>query len=149
VLFFVESFGTDVPVLQVTGRPSSEQRIEAISAPLTRVRRFGPGVGGYAAWPREPILVGAPEDERMIFEISAGLFKKKEIPAALAQLVSFEGRDKAGEAIVKILPKTVDEIKTLAWHRWLSEPVRVVRAASAPAGADGQLPSAAAAESEL
>jgi hypothetical protein len=132
VLFFVEAQDTGVPVLQVTGRPSTDQRIEAIAAPLVRYRRFGTAVGGYGAWPEEPIKIGAPEDDRMIFEVYAGIFEKKKIPAVMDQLLSFEGRDKSGEAIVKIKPKTVAEIQSLAWHRWLAEPIRVVRASVLP-----------------
>jgi hypothetical protein len=129
VLFFVESEGTGVPVLQVTGRPSTDQRIEAIAAPLTRYRRFGSGIGGYAAWPREPIKIGTPEEDRMIFQVYAGIFEKKKIPALVDQLVSFEGSTKGGEAIVKIKPTSSSEIRSLAWHRWLSDPIRIVRAA--------------------
>jgi hypothetical protein len=132
VLFFIEAEGTGVPVLQVTGRPGTDQRIEAIEASLNRYRRFAPGVGGYAAWPKEPIKIGSPEDDRMIFEIYAGIFEKKKIPSVVEQLVSFEGSAKGGEAIVKIVPKTTSEIQSLAWHRWLSEPIRVVRAGSDP-----------------
>jgi hypothetical protein len=127
VLFFIEAYGTGVPILQVTGRPSTEQRIEAIEANLQRYRRFAPGVGGYAAWPAEPIKVGGPEDDRMIFEIYAGIFEKKKIPSIVTQLISFEGSTKTGEAIVKPLPKSASEIRSLAWNRWLSDPIRVVR----------------------
>jgi hypothetical protein len=139
ILFFIESEGTGVPVLQVTGRPSTEQRIEAIEAPLQRYRRFAPGVGGYAAWPKEPIKIGAPEEDRMIFEIYAGIFEKKKIPSIVEQLVTFEGSTKGGEAIVKAIPKTVSEIQSLAWHRWLAEPIRVVRAAGDPDAANQEL----------
>jgi hypothetical protein len=132
ILFFIEAMGTGVPVLQVTGRPSSDQKIEAIAAPLRKHRRWGTGVGGYAAWPEGPIEIGAPEDDRMIFEIYAGVFEKKKLPAVVEKLVSFEGRDKSGEAIVKIKPTTVSEIQALAWRRWLAEPIRVVRASRAP-----------------
>jgi hypothetical protein len=130
VLFFIEAEETGVPVLQVTGKPSTDQRIEAISAPLTRFRRFGPGVGGYAAWPSEPIKVGAPEDERAIFQIYAGIFEKKKMPALVDRLLSFEGSTKGGEAIVKIKPISVSELRALAWNRWFSEPIRVVRGAA-------------------
>ena len=127
VLFFIEAEGTGVPVLQVTGRPSTDQRIEAIEAHLQRYRRFAPGIGGYAAWPAEPIKIGTPEEDRMIFEIYAGIFEKKKVPAIVGELLSFEGSAKTGEAIVKVVPKSVSELRSLAWHRWLSEPIRVVR----------------------
>ena len=132
VLFFVQPLGTDSPVLQVTSRPNSAEKVEAIAGPLTRYRRFGPGIGGYAAWPAAPIQIGSPEDERGIFEVYAGIFEAKNIRATVNQLVSFEGVTKDGQAQVKVLPKRLAEIKALAWHGWVSDPMRVVRAADSP-----------------
>ena len=138
VLFFIESEGTGVPVLQVTGKPSSDQRIEAIEAKLQRYRRYSPGIGGYVAWPAEPIKIGTLEEDRMIFEIYAGIFEKKKVSSIVDQLLSFEGRTKTGEAIVKIAPMSASEIRSLAWHRWLSEPIRVVRGGASDSDAASQ-----------
>lgn len=144
VLFFVEPMGTGVPVLQVTGRPNAEHRIEAIAAPLTRYRGFGKKMGGYAAWPSRPIQVGGLEDERAIFEVYAGIFEKKGVQAVVDQLLAVDEISRDGEAVVKVIQKPLDEIRKLAWRRWISEPMRVVRKANTPE--ENEARSAAASE---
>jgi len=136
VLFFVEAMGTGVPILQATGKPNAEHRIEAVVAPLTRYRGFGKKKGGYAAWPSEPIQVGGLEDERAIFEVYAGIFEKKNVQAVVDQLLTLDEIAQDGQAVVKVVQKTVEEIRQLAWRRWLSEPMRVVRAANTPEESD-------------
>ena len=133
VLFFVVAMGTDVPVLQATGRPNSEHRIEAIAAPLLRYRGFGTKMGGYAAWPPQPIQIGGMEDERALFEVYAGIFEKKNVQAVVDQLLTLDEIAQDGQAVVKVVQKTVEDVRKLAWKRWLSEPMRVVRAANTPA----------------
>lgn len=134
VLFFVEAFGADFPVLQVVNRPRSEQTFEAVVAPLKRYRRFGPGVGGYAAWPKEPIQIGSPEKERTVFQVYAGLFKAEDVQPLVEQMLSYEGTTESGQIQVKAIPKHRAEIKALAWKGWLSDPVRVVRSDAATPG---------------
>ncbi|MDD5306881.1 MAG: hypothetical protein PHU25_06120 [Deltaproteobacteria bacterium] len=129
VLFFVQVLGADMPVLQVSGRPGSVSKFEVIAAPLTRYRRFGTGMDGYAAWPLEPIQAGGPKDQRKIFEIYAGIFEAKKVKAITDQLLRFEGVTEDGQPRVKVLPKRLEDIKALVWKGWLSEPLRVVRAA--------------------
>jgi hypothetical protein len=128
VLFFVQTLGVDMPVLQVSGRPSSAEKFEVISAPLTRYRKFGPQMDGYAAWPLEPIQVGGTKDQRKIFEIYAGIFESKKVNAIAGQLLTFEGLTEEGLPRIKVLPKQLTDIKALTWKGWLSEPLRVIRA---------------------
>jgi hypothetical protein len=132
VLFFVEAMGTGVPILQATGKPNAEHRVEAIVAPVTRYRGFGRKKGGYAAWPSVPIQIGGLEDERAIFEVYAGIFETKKVQAVVDQLLTLDEIAQDGQAVVKVVQKTVEEIRQLAWRRWLSEPMRVVRAANTP-----------------
>jgi hypothetical protein len=131
VLFFVESMGTDMPVLQVVGKPQSPDKLEPISAPLKRYRKFGPEVGGYGAWTTEPIRIGDASDERKIFSVYAGLFKVNEIQMVTQQLLSFEGvaDDSRQSFHVKVVPMRLEDIRKLAWRGWISKPIRVVREA--------------------
>jgi hypothetical protein len=132
VLFFVEAMGTGVPILQATGRPNAQHRIEAIAAPVARYRGYGTKIGGYAAWPALPIQIGGLEDERALFEVYAGIFEKKNVQAVVDQLLTLDEIAQDGQAVVKVVQKPVEEIRRLAWKRWLSEPMRVVRAANTP-----------------
>jgi hypothetical protein len=131
VLFFVEAMGTDMPVLQVMAKPQSPNKLEPISAPLKRYRKFGPEVGGYGAWTTDPIRIGDSKDERKIFSVYAGLFKVNELQMVTQQLLSFEGvsDDDKQNYNVKVVPMRLADIQKLAWKGWISKPVRVVRKA--------------------
>ncbi len=132
VLFFVEPMGTDLPVLQVVARPRLAQKFEVVTAQLKRYRIFGPELEGYAAWPNDPIQIGSPDDERKIFTVYAGIFKLKDVPSLVGQMLSFEGMTVNGQPQIKVQPKRLEDIRKLAWQGWISEPLRVVRAPNAP-----------------
>jgi len=130
VLFFVAPFGSDMPALQVVSRPQTQEKFEVVSAELRRFRGFGPRIGGYAAWPTEPIQVGNPEDERRIFEVYAAIFEVKNVPQIVKKMLSFEGVTEDGAARIKVQPTTLATIKALSWRGWLSGPIRLVREAN-------------------
>jgi hypothetical protein len=127
VLFFVEAYGTDSPVLQVSSSEGSKQKFEPIAAPLKRHRGYGPKMGGYAAWPDEPIQIGDAGQDRMIFQVYAGLFETNKVNSVVQSLLSYDGTGEQGQVKVRVHPVRREQIKALAWRGWLSDPIRVVR----------------------
>lgn len=133
-LFFVREFPDGVPVLQVVVPPDDPEEFRALALPLREYRSYGGALRRYVAWPEdtdEVVRVGNPDDQRLIFEVLAGVFARKDIPGLLTRALTLEKR--SDDRVVFTSGKlTMEEIRALAVHRVLSLPVRVVRAEAAP-----------------
>jgi hypothetical protein len=128
VVFFVERQGAGQPILQLVGDENQPGSFEANQAPLTRYREYGPRLTACAAWPEVPIILGEPHEWRVLFEVSAAVLRKKDLPALVERTMKLRGVE-GGKARLQALPITREELTRLAYHGLLSEAIRVVRTA--------------------
>lgn len=141
VLFFVQPLGMDRPILQISVPPDNPEAYSANIGPLKKYREWGGNVGGYAAWPGgyepgtarrpPPIQVGNEEDVRQAFEVFAVLLKSSDVPALVDRCIRFT--KVAGETPVFSLGDvTMETLRSAAYKGWITPPVTVVRAMTAP-----------------
>jgi len=141
VLFFVRRVGTRSPVLQIVVPPEEPAAFRPLVAPLKRYRAWGGEVSGFAAWPGgvepgtrrkpDPIQVGNDDDLRAAFEIYAGLFKAADVPQITRACLSLKQAEE-GHALFTAGDVDLEALKAMAYKGWLSAPVNVVRAETAP-----------------
>ncbi len=137
IAFFVQRDGEDVAYLRVAPPKEGGQAVRAITSPLKYYRDFG-HFRGLAGIPEEPIEIGQPEDDRVLFQIYAGLFKKPDIDTLLTKCCG----GAANQGVLSNAGLHLDEIRALTVDGRLTEPLRVVRTSrvSDPAKVAGPAP---------
>jgi len=131
-LFFVDPDGAGQPVLQVTVPPDKPGTFEVITAPVKKYRRFGPQLGGYAAWTKVPIQVGNLEDERRRMDLLVGIFRQTDLPRVTALFLEQAGVGPEGEVRLKVLSPGLAAVRELAYKGLVSAPLTVVRSERVP-----------------
>jgi len=139
VAFFTRRDGEDVAYLRVVPPKEGGQAVRAITSALKHYRDFGTHLG-LAGIPDEPITIGRPEDDRLLFDVFAGLFTTANVDVLLAKCCAG-----GGAGVMNNTGLRVDEIRALAHEGLLTEPLRVVRVAGASGGATMLVPASAAA----
>jgi hypothetical protein len=129
VAFFTRRDGEGVAYLRVAPPKEGGQAIRAITSPLKYYRDFG-SHQGLAGVPDEPITIGQPEDDRLLFDVFAGLFTTANVDALLAKCCAG-----GGAGVMNNTGLRLDEIRALAHEGLLTEPLRVVRVSGASGGA--------------
>lgn len=138
VAYFARRDGEDAIYLRVAPPKEGGQKVRAVTAPLKNHRDYGTFTG-LAAVPAEPITVGSPEDDRVLFDVFAGVFPAANIDVLLSKCCA----DASG-AVGSNTPLRMDEIRALTYEGLLSEPLRIVRVAHEGSGARMFAPSTAA-----
>jgi hypothetical protein len=128
VAFFARRDGEDAIYLRVAPPKEGGQKVRAITAPLKNHRDYGTFTG-LAAVPGEPITLGNPDDDRVLFDVFAGVFTATNIDVLLSKCCA-EGSGAVGSNT----PLRMDEIRALAYEGLLSEPLRIVRVAHEGSG---------------
>jgi hypothetical protein len=139
VAFFTRRDGEGVAYLRVAPPKEGGQAIRAITSPLKYYRDFG-SHQGLAGVPDEPITIGQPEDDRLLFDVFAGLFTTANVDALLAKCCAG-----GGAGVMNNTGLRLDEIRALAHEGLLTEPLRVVRVSGASGGAKVLVPASGAA----
>ncbi len=129
VAFFTQRDGEDVAYLRVAPPKEGGQAVRAITATLKHYRDFGSHLG-LAAIPEEPITIGQPEDDRLLFDVFAGLFTTANLDTLVAKCCAG-----GGAGVMSNTGLRLDEIRALAHEGRLTEPLRVVRVSGAGGGA--------------
>jgi hypothetical protein len=128
VAYFTQRDGEDVAYLRVAPPKEGGQAVRAITASPKHFRDFGTYLG-LAAIPDEPITIGQPEDDRLLFDVFAGLFTSANLDALVAKCCTSSGAGVTSNTGLRL-----DEIRALAHEGWLTEPLRVVRVSGAGGG---------------
>ena len=123
VAFFAQRDGESAIYLRVAPPKEGGQKVRAVSSLLKYFRDYGQ-YQGLAAVPDEPITIGNPEDDRILFDVFAGLFTNANLAALLEKCCAASTGGIASNTGLRL-----DEIRALAFEGRLTEPLRVVRVA--------------------
>ena len=129
-LFFVRDWPKGQPVLQIVVPPDEPDKYYALALPLKEYRTWGGKLKRYVAWPEEKgevLRVGNPDSQRQIFEVFSGVFRAKDVPDILKKAMTFQ-RLSEDKVVFNLGSLTMDDLRQLAYHNILSEPIRLVRA---------------------
>jgi hypothetical protein len=125
-LFFLQREPGSGLLLRVAPPKEAGQAVRPVEARLQNHREYGKMIG-YALIPEEPITIGAPEDHRQLFEVTAGVFPRSAVPTLLSRCCG-GGATTPGQTLVTVTAIPWAEVEALAVERRLAAPLRVVRA---------------------
>lgn len=134
VAFFTQRDGEDVLYLRVAPPKEGGQKVRAITSPLKYFRDYG-RFQGLAGIPDEPITIGQPDDDRVLFHVYAGLFPNEAIDTLLQKCCGG-----AAPGVFENAGLKLDEVRALAVDGRVTEPLRVVRVSKESGAAKIVLP---------
>ncbi len=125
-LYFVQREPGGGLLMRVAPPREAGQGVRPLEGRLQNHREFGKLIG-YAMFPEEPITIGAPEDHRQLFEVTAGIFPRTAVPTLMERCCG-GGATTPGQTVVSVRPIPWAEVEALAVNKRLAPPLRVVRA---------------------